>query len=151
MSRLALAPPAAHPTDGPSRLAPARWYILCSLLVGGCLYVGPEPYLNQPPEFVVPLNPEDGPFPVVLNSSTYLTVTVSDVDSQEVECIWSVIGHETPTATCVQKNELVTSVLGLPFDPELDGAIVIATMYDLASDQGVAVEFELIVDDPGFE
>lgn len=129
----------------------STWYVPCIGLLGGCLYVGPEPYLNQPPEFVVPLNPEDGPFPIVLNSSTYITVTVSDVDSQEVECIWTIIGHETPTGTCTRTNELVTSVLGLPFDPELDGATVVATMYDLESDQGVAVEFTLVVNDPEFE
>jgi hypothetical protein len=128
-------------------LVRAPWYTACISLCVGCLYIEPawKVELNQPPQIIVPDGPLDQEFIHDLDASQVLTIVANDPDSAEgVECFWEVPGIPVPDQEYgTEDGTLIYARLILPYDPGLDGELVIGHVFDSASSEDVEVKFRI--------
>lgn len=126
------------------RQHPAGWYALCIGLCGGCLYTEPVWTMNEPPILLEPEGDILEEFTYDLGTGSFPRVVVLDPDSEELLVTWIVPGDLSPVFTYVPSYPKFTSSLTLPYDPELDGALVQARLSDELSGTDLTVKFRIV-------
>jgi hypothetical protein len=112
------------------------------VLGAGCLYTAPVWRMNEPPIITVP-NVDPGVEVIYdLGLQPYIIVLGDDPDSTELSCWWDVPGTDVQSA-CTMEGTQFTTVLRLDYNPELEGALIVAHIYDRLSQQEVRVSFRI--------
>jgi hypothetical protein len=127
-------------------LVSRAWYSGCMVLGSGCLYTAPVVQMNRPPEILQPDIERGEEYLVPLATVTVLKVIATDEDSDELYCYWIEDTEEPQIELCNREKELVYSTYQLAFDPELDGALVEAHIFDPESEEDVRIDFRLVID-----
>lgn len=122
----------------------AAWYGLCIILGGGCLYTEPVWRMNEPPTLILP-DIEPGELYVVdLYIDNFMFVVVNDPDTKEISCAWDIPWSDAQEPRCIPEADgNFQTTLAVPQDPELDGEIVEAHLFDGLSQTEITVKFLL--------
>lgn len=109
----------------------APWHaVCCSLLLTGCLYLGPIPTLaeNMAPTYTT--NPLDGTAVVVPPAGQYFTILASDEEADDLSITWLLNGEWLGTATPVPYEFGEGSQVLLPSSEDLQGKTLTCLLDD---------------------
>ena len=87
--------------------------------------------MNAPPRIVFPEGPKGTEHPFELFSDpSRLPVLATDTDGDDLVFVWNVPGYELQPTTSSDEGGLWSSWVDIPYDPDLDGALVRVVVVD---------------------